>query len=1038
MEETNRISEEELESDSVGITGSTGNQIRDTKMARSGNKSSTSKSKKRSSKTAELEMKLFSIEESFDKRFDKCFGLLQAANKSADSSNTGGSATQENDVTRMDNVPVQRERRRLIPLDPNLNEDLGSPRIVRDVVERSEISLQVDRRERRDLLGLISDHEESDTQSVSSHLLDKNSNVKKTDRFSKYLDSSVQNISTVTVKVDENSSGNITCNNKVDRLAKIFKDDLPEDNSDKSVCLILDDSQVKILSYSWRTQHPERLSAYKDEYRSFLPVHEKSLPVLQVPSLDDMLEPMIKRVHTNKTVKSWDKQKQLFSQPVKQIEKLSYSGQVASRMGMISNSYMQQALGTLLGNLENDNASLEKQLEKRKEQREQLEDLLPEFHKTNKRKLDYDSRDSWSNKQSKFAGNSTDNNYNNNYKKPSFNTNRKSSIQSSNKSLQRGGFGNKDKKDKDAKTSNSAPSSLFLETSISRVQNISPSDTTSQISSNLVVKFSEHAERPLFATSIDLYNHNYRCFKNRLWGCNGQEFFSRGMVCFREQETHKLPGIRSSSAYNQTFSKLSDREICTDKIRQHNSGPVHQQTRGDQITSVVLQNLGTLDFSNSIQYNPKSSSYNGKEKHNCRLSEQENNSAYRVVTEHSNYTEPFSLVGPTSDGFICLGREPSDESVLLMDSTSPSFCLGCPDNILGENVCLRISPNLPDTQDIAIYEAVPVSDSPDSSFVAQETPVPGITSTIDRLPSQSPDTIRPFLSTDVPSLSSGPGGIQPDCLASINRSFQAEGFSKEARNLLSASWRKGTQKDYSAKFKKYCSWCSTREINPQNATLNQVADFLAYLFESGLQYRTIAGYRSMLSNVLPQVDNTAVGQHPYITRFIKGRCSDLQSLRVNHFFMRIQQKGITFIRCGLAKQDRQNHRNSKIVVSAFTDNKKLDPVTCLLQYIERTKKFRSSLDKDQQGKLFLSTCEPHKPVTSQTISKWIVQVIKLAYRDSSLENIKAHSTRAIGPSWALYKGASINSILEAADWSSESTFGKFYLRDLSVDVLDNL
>ncbi|CAC5402216.1 unnamed protein product [Mytilus coruscus] len=433
-------------------------------------------------------MKLFSIEESFDKRFDKLFDLLQAANKSADSSHTGGSATQENDVTRMDNVPVQRERRPLIPLDPNLNEDL--------------------------------DHEESDTQSVSSHLLDKNSNANKTDRFSKYLDSSVQNICTV----DENSSGNITCN-KVDRLAKIFKDDLPEDNSDKSVGLILDDSQVKILSYSWRTQHPERLSAYKDEYRSCFPVHEKSLPVLQVPSLDDMLEPMIKRVHTNKTVKSWDKQKQLFSQPVKQIEKLSYSEQVASRMGIISISYMQQALGTLLGNLENDNASeencqlvkdlfamstksldqmgragafhhmirrkcaatdaginnlndiqtkvlylplfddgvfgqgLEKQLEKRKEQREQLEDLLPEFHKTNKRKLDYDSHDSWLNKQSKFAGNSTYNNYNNNYKKPSFNTNRQSSMYSSNKSLQRGGFGNKDKKDKDAKTSNSGTGS---------------------------------------------------------------------------------------------------------------------------------------------------------------------------------------------------------------------------------------------------------------------------------------------------------------------------------------------------------------------------------------------------------------------------------------------------------------------------------------------------------------------------------------------------------------------------------------------------
>ncbi|CAC5415903.1 unnamed protein product [Mytilus coruscus] len=84
---------------------------------------------------------------------------------------------------------------------------------------------------------------------------------------------------------------------------------------------------------------------------------------------------------------------------------------------------------------------------------------------------------------------------------------------------------------------NSAPSSLFLETSMSRVQNISPSDTTSQISSNLVVKFSEHAERPLFATSTDLYNHNYRCFKNRLWGVMDKKIF-QGEWSVSESKKH--------------------------------------------------------------------------------------------------------------------------------------------------------------------------------------------------------------------------------------------------------------------------------------------------------------------------------------------------------------------------------------------------------------------------------------------------------------------------------------------------------------------
>ena len=48
------------------------------------------------------------------------------------------------------------------------------------------------------------------------------------------------------------------------------------------------------------------------------------------------------------------------------------------------------------------------------------------------------------------------------------------------------------------------------------------------------------------------------------------------------------------------------------------------------------------------------------------------------------------------------------------------------------------------------------------------------------------------------------------------------------------------------------------------------ADFLTYLFNSGLQYRTIAGYRSMLSSVLLAIDNTPVGQHTYIIRLLKG------------------------------------------------------------------------------------------------------------------------------------------------------------------------
>ena len=61
-------------------------------------------------------------------------------------------------------------------------------------------------------------------------------------------------------------------------------------------------------------------------------------------------------------------------------------------------------------------------------------------------------------------------------------------------------------------------------------------------------------------------------------------------------------------------------------------------------------------------------------------------------------------------------------------------------------------------------------------------------------------------------------------------------------------------------------------------------------------------------------------------------------------------------------------------------------------------------------------------------------MIQTAYDDKT-NNVKAHSTRSVGPTWALFNGASIDSIMQAAVWSRESTFMKFYYRDIEPVVL---
>ena len=121
--------------------------------------------------------------------------------------------------------------------------------------------------------------------------------------------------------------------------------------------------------------------------------------------------------------------------------------------------------------------------------------------------------------------------------------------------------------------------------------------------------------------------------------------------------------------------------------------------------------------------------------------------------------------------------------------------------------------------------------------------------------------------------------------------------------------------------------------------------------------------------------------------------------------MSILPEGIIFVRQGLAKQDIPSHVGRKIFVPCFRKNKKLDPKTAVQIYVNRTSKLRSRDSEGQVNNLFILYQKPHNSVSRQTIASWIVKVVKQAYDDTNLK-VSAHSTRAIGPSWALFKGAS--------------------------------
>ena len=322
------------------------------KKSSSKSRSSTSASKNKSTKSkVSVDSRIDLLEKKMDEQLGSILHLVQTlANPSSSQRDTGVLAPGQRPVLQDDHPagvsgPVSEEagpigtRRTLISLENDIDSDFAiQPVTLRQDHPDDTLSLTPAQRE-KDSLGLLSDNDDSvSCKSVGTDSVLSLSEARKENRFCQYLSDT-----------PEKSQNN---------LAHLFGQEAGlKQSSETSICL--DQAQIDTLSKTWRCEHPERLSAFRDEYRSVFPVHDSSLQTLQVPSLDDLLEPMLSKRHGSKAVKAWGRNRTLATQPLKAIESVAFQGQSAARYGIIAVSYMQQALGSLLNKLQSDNFNID-------------------------------------------------------------------------------------------------------------------------------------------------------------------------------------------------------------------------------------------------------------------------------------------------------------------------------------------------------------------------------------------------------------------------------------------------------------------------------------------------------------------------------------------------------------------------------------------------------------------------------------------------------------------------------------------------------
>ena len=84
------------------------------------------------------------------------------------------------------------------------------------------------------------------------------------------------------------------------------------------------------------------------------------------------------------------------------------------------------------------------------------------------------------------------------------------------------------------------------------------------------------------------------------------------------------------------------------------------------------------------------------------------------------------------------------------------------------------------------------------------------------------------------------------------------------------SWKQGTQKQYGTYLRRWELYCGKQQIHPLQASTVDGLNFLGELYDQNLAYSSINTARSALSTVIIQEGGGSFGNHPLVTKFLRG------------------------------------------------------------------------------------------------------------------------------------------------------------------------
>ena len=595
----------------------------------------------------------------------------------------------------------------------------------------------------------------------------------------------------------------------------------------------------------------------------------------------------------------------------------------------------------------------------------------------------------------------------------------------------------------------------------------------------LVGQEPEVVERLSATSSLPRNDHFFGCSQDGGLGCSLWKENHRGpMVNPREWAGYKHARVISGRTGNPHFYQGEETQVNSSANRQHDRSFILSEDGGYQVSRDDTGSKKNMVIPVGTQYNPHCGVDFDSPQCESGPRIEEHQGLFGVEIGPGGIPPVVPKIRNPNDRLVCLTNISSTDSIHELEGR-PNVLRG---RCLPASVVKRFPICIPPFLS-HLKGTEPSGDAGSGQNVNHHSPLalaPLVSSNNVNDNKMSNSVIALTYNSDRPSRKSS--SIDKELisessgLGSIRDSLETEGVSEKARDLIVKSRRKGTIKNYQYAWQKWVEWCGSRKTNPFDCPLKDVLNFLAELFGQGLASRTIGTYRSAISAFHCPIEGVTVGKHPKVSSLMNGvsnsrppvpkyaftwdvekvlrlfkewgknellkdkhlslklamllsltaasRCSELQLLDLK-FLSKFSSRR-SFEIHGTMKHLKRNQKPKPIDFYVFSEDEDLCPVKVIDCYEERSRQWRN--EEYFPSSLFLSYVKPHAPLSSQSIARWIKEIIELSGINATV--FKAHSVRGAASSKACTKGLSVKDILLKGNWSRESTWQKFYHRDI--------